>query len=161
LLKEEGGTIPDSEQETIEIFAAAAHTGLRHPAERARAEALVRRWAGAWKGRPRSLTLTRSNHGFYLHFNQLIGTIWIQAFALHADPRTGLALRGPATDRARKSHKLRAVKLERTGLDALFDAWSAHPEARPAGLAVEFLLVETSDETWEACLREVFQHLGA
>jgi len=37
----------------------------------------------------------------------------------------------------------------------VFDAWSAHPEARPAGTAVELYLDEASDEVWEACLQEV------
>ncbi len=121
----------------------------------------MRRWIARWQGPKRSLSLTRSNHGFYLHFNQLIGSVWVQAFGFHADPRTGLAMRGPDTDRTRKSHKYRSNKLDSTDLDALFKAWSAHPEARPAGHAVEFLLVETSDETWEACLQEALKHLGA
>jgi hypothetical protein len=96
----------------------------------------------------------------YLHFNQLIGKVWVQAFCFQADPRTGLIMRGPDTDRERKSHKFRHTKLDRKGLDDLFTAWSAHPEARPAGLAVEFLLLETADETWDACLQELLQHLG-
>lgn len=159
--REREATIRQEEfQDIVETFATASHRGSKHPSERLRAENLVRRWAAAWQGPKRNLTLTRSNHGWYLHFNQLIGTVWVQAFGFHADPRAGLTMRGPDTDRARKSHYLRANKLERSGLDALFDAWSAHPEARPAGLAVEFLLSETADDTWEACLQEALQHLG-
>ena len=51
--------------------------------------------------------------------------------------------------------------LDAAPLDALFEAWSLHPEARPAGHAVEFFLDETPDETWAACLAEVLAHLGA
>ncbi len=96
-----------------------------------------------------------------MHFNQLIGSTWVQAFGFHADPKHGLIMRGPDTDRERKSHYLRGNRLDKAALDALFTAWSAHPEGRPAGLAVEFLLDETADDTWDACLQEVIQHLGA
>jgi hypothetical protein len=45
--------------------------------------------------------------------------------------------------------------MDRQGLDRVYAAWSAHPEARPAGNAVELYLEETPDEVWEACLQEV------
>ena len=89
-----------------------------------------------------------------MRFNQLIGSVWCHVFAFHAVPREGLSLRGPDTDRTRKSHKLRNNRLDSSSLDALFDAWSAHPEAHPAGNAVEFWLEETPDEVWDACLEE-------
>jgi hypothetical protein len=41
----------------------------------------------------------------------------------------------------------------------LFEAWSAHEEAHPANNVVEFFLVETPDETWEACLQEALSCL--
>lgn len=151
----------ETRQDVVDTFVAAAVKGGKHPSERARAEAIVRRWCGAWQGPKRNLTLTRSNHGWYLHFNQLIGRTWVQAFGFHADPRHGLIMRGPDTDRDRKSHYLRADRLEKASLDALFEAWGAHPEARPAGLAVELFLDEAADDVWEACLQEVIQHLGA
>lgn len=129
--------------------------------ERERAEKLLLRWAGAWKGKQRVIHLTRSNHGAFLHFAQLMDDMWCQAFTFVVTHRDGLSLRGPDPDRARKSHKLRRHKLDAAPLDALYEAWSAHPEGRPANHAVEFYLVETPDETWEACLRETLKHLGA
>lgn len=126
-----------------------------HPAsERQRAEALLSRWAAAWQGPTRMLTATRSIHGTFLHFGQRFEGVWSQAFGFRYTPRHGLALRGPDPDRARKAHKLRAHKLDRAPLDNLFEAWSLHPEAHPAGNAVEFLFDETPDATWEACLAE-------
>jgi hypothetical protein len=68
-------------------------------------------------------------------------------------------MKGPDTDRIRKSHKHRDNPMDRSGLDAVFTAWSTHHEARPAGNAVEFYLEETPDEIWEACLQEVLQLL--
>lgn len=158
---EEAPIEQESRQDVVETFIAAVLKGGRHASERARAEALVRRWCAAWQGPKRNLLLTRSNHGWYLHFNQLVGRTWVQAFGFHADQRHGLIMRGPDTDRERKAHYLRANRLEKAPLDALFEAWSAHPDGRPAGLAVEFFLNETTDETWEACLQEALQHLGA
>jgi hypothetical protein len=102
---------------------------------------------------------TMSNHGAFLHFDQKIGVTWAHVFTFHAASRHGLSLKGPDPDRIRKAHKHRDNPLDRTGLDAIFDAWSVHPEARPAGNAVEFYLEETSDETWEACLQEALTRL--
>ena len=141
--------------EILDTFLAEAAASLRRPQSRARAAALLARWATAWQGPTRVLEHTRSIHGSCLRFNQLIGTVWCHAFAFHAVPREGFFLKGPDTDRARKSHKLRTNRLDPAGLDALFEAWSAHPEARPAGNAVELWLDEVPDEVWEACLQEV------
>jgi len=69
-------------------------------------------------------------------------------------------MKGPDTDRIRKSHKHRDNRLDTTGLDALYETWSAHPEGHPAGNAVEFFLDEVPDETWAVLLQEVFQHLA-
>ena len=140
--------------ETLDTFLAAASASLKHPQSRLRAQAILSRWATAWQGPTRTLEQTKSNHGTYLHFNQLIGTVWCHVFMFHAVTREGLFLRGPDTDRTRKSHKHRSNKLDSKGLNALFDAWSAHPEAHPAGNAVEFILEEVPDEVWEACLQE-------
>jgi len=85
----------------------------------------------------------------------------VQAFTFVATRREGVCLRGPEPDRVRKSHKLRRNPLNAAPLDTLFEAWSLHPEARPAGHAVEFFLEETPDDVWAACLAEVLQHLGA
>lgn len=145
--------------EDINFFFNKALGSLKHPSERQRAEAILLRWTAQWTGPRRNLTTTHSNHGSFLHFNQLIGTTWSHVFAFHAAPRHGLSLKGPDPDRIRKSHKHRDAPLDRTGLDALFDAWSAHPEARPAGNAVELFLEETSDEVWEACLQEALTRL--
>jgi hypothetical protein len=140
--------------EILEVFLAEASTCIKRPQSRLRAEALLTRWAMAWQGPTRILEHTRSNHGACLHFNQLIGTVWCHVFVFHAIPREGLSLKGPDTDRTRKSHKLRSNRLDSSSLDALFQAWSAHPEARPAGHAVEFWLEEVPDDVWEACLQE-------
>lgn len=145
--------------EILELFLAEAATVLKHAQSRTRAEAILSRWATAWQGPTRVLEHTRSIHGSCLRFNQRIGTVWCHAFAFHAVPREGLYLKGPDTDRARKSHKLRSNRLDATGLDALFEAWSAHPEARPAGNAVEFWLDEVPEDVWEACLREALDCL--
>lgn len=145
--------------EILEPFLTETAAVLRHAQSRARAFALLQRWATAWQGPHMVLEHTRSIHGSCLRFNQRIGTVWCHAFAFHAVPREGLSLRGPDTDRARKSHKLRTHRLDASGLDALFEAWSAHPEAHPAGNAVEFRLEETPDEVWEACLQEALQLL--
>lgn len=134
---------------------------LKHASERGRAERILTRWATAWQGRDRNLTVSFSNHGGYLHFHQLIGGTWCNVVVFHAAHRHGLSMRGPDPDRGRKSHKLRRHKLDRAPLDGVFEAWSAHPEHRPAGLAVEFYLEETPDEVWEACLQEALQQLSA
>ncbi|MBP1625863.1 MAG: hypothetical protein H6Q00_338 [Holophagaceae bacterium] len=145
--------------EVLTDFILAASSVVRHTSNKQRAEALLERWGTAWQGPQRALDATYSNHGAYLHFNQLIGKVWSHAFTFHASQREGLVLRGPDTDRARKSHKHRDSRLDATGLDALFLAWSAHPEAHPAGNAVEFYLEETPDETWETCLQEALKML--
>jgi hypothetical protein len=49
--------------------------------------------------------------------------------------------------------------LDRGPLDQVFAAWSAHPEVRPAGNAVELVLEEVPDEVWEACLKELLAAL--
>lgn len=147
--------------EILEAFLAEAASALKRPQSRARAQELLSRWALAWQGPTRVLEHTRSIHGSCLRFNQRFGTIWCHAFAFHAVPKVGLSLKGPDTDRARKSHKLRSNRLDPTPLDALYDAWSAHPEAHPAGNAVEFWLDETPDEVWEACLQEALSCLKA
>lgn len=146
--------------EIVESFLAHAKGAFRRPDDRRRAEKILLRWAAAWQGRSRNLTQTSSNHGTYLHFNQLIGGIWCRAFIFHAAPRRGFGLRGPDTDRTRKSHKLRANRLDSSSLDALFEAWSAHPEARPAGNAVELLLEEAHDDVWESFLQEALRCLS-
>lgn len=140
--------------EILEPFLDAVRISLKHPVDRERAEKLLLRWAAAWQGRDRRLEFTHSNHGSYLHFNQRIGTVWSQVFSFHAAPRHGLSMKGPDTDRVRKSHKHRSNKLDRDPLDTLFQAWSAHPESHPANNAVEFHLDETPDDTWEACIQE-------
>lgn len=145
--------------EELELFLQKAQGWLKHPQDRKRADAILRRWAALWTGPRRNMTATFSNHGAFLHFDQLIGTTWAHVFTFHAAPREGLSMKGPDTDRMRKSHKLRANPLDRSGLDAVFEAWSARPEARPAGNAVEFLLEETSDDTWEGCLQDVLSRL--
>ena len=141
------------------LFMAMAQAALKHPQSRARAEALLVRWSTLWPSPNRSITCTISNHGAFLHFNQLIGTTWSQVFTFHVAPKHGLSLRGPDPDRFRKSHKYRDNPLDRSGLDALFAAWSAHPEARPAGNAIELYLEEASDDVWEACLQELLASL--
>lgn len=147
--------------EILEAFLADVSASLKHAQARARAGAIITRWGTAWQGPARTLDHTRSIHGSCLHFNQLIGTVWCQAFTFHVVPRNGLFLRGPDTDRSRKSHKLRSNRLDASGLDALYAAWSGRPEAHPAGNAVEFRLEETPDETWEACLQDALACLKA
>jgi len=145
--------------EELNFFLAKAQAALKHPQERKRAEALLLRWTALWTGPRRNLTTTFSNHGAFLHFNQLIGTTWSHVFTFHAAPRKGLCLKGPDPDRIRKAHRDRDTPLDRTGLDGVFDAWSAHPEARPANNAVELYLEEAPDEVWEAFLQEVLTRL--
>jgi hypothetical protein len=145
--------------EELELFLAKARSSLKHASNRQRAEALLVRWAAQWTGPNRMISGTMSNHGAFLHFDQKIGVTWAHVFTFHAASRHGLSLKGPDPDRIRKAHKHRDNPLDRTGLDAIFDAWSVHPEARPAGNAVEFYLEETSDETWEACLQEALTRL--
>jgi glycerophosphoryl diester phosphodiesterase len=144
----------------LELFLTKVRPALKHPQERKRAEALLAHWAAQWAGPRRNITFSFSNHGAFLHFHQLIGTTWSAVFSFHAANRQGLSMRGPDTDRTRKAHKLRANPMDRSGLDAVYEAWSAHPEGRPAGNAVEFFLEETSDDTWEACLQEVLRCLS-
>lgn len=146
--------------ESIEPFLNAAQRVLHHPSERARLSTILTRWADSWRGKQRVLDLSQSLHGVFLHFNQLMDGKWVQAFTFVATRREGVCLRGPDPDRARKAHRLRHHPLDAAPLDALFEAWSAHPEARPAGHAVEFFLEETPDEVWDACLGEVLAHLG-
>lgn len=144
----------------LEDFLAASRSSLRHPADRQRLEVLLEKWVGSWKGKERVMDLTRSTHGVFLHFNQFIADHWCQVCYFHASPKHGVSMRGPDPDRARKSHKYRRDKMDTTKLDALFEAWSGHEEAHPAGLAVEFYLEETSDEVWSACLQSVKEILG-
>jgi hypothetical protein len=139
----------------VNVFLTRAQAALKHPQDRRRAEALLARWSALWPGPRRNITCTLSNHGAFLHFNQLIGSTWSQVFTFHAAPHHGLSVKGPDPDRARKAHKLRYKPMDRQGLDLVYAAWSAHPEARPAGNAVELYLEETPDEVWEACLQEV------
>jgi hypothetical protein len=136
---------------------AKAQAALKHPQERKRAEALLARWSALWPSPKRNITCTFSNHGAFLHFNQMIGSTWSHVFTFHAAPRHGLSMKGPDTDRTRKAHKYRAHPMDREGLDLLFAAWSAHPEARPAGNAVELYLEEAPDEVWEACLQDALR----
>lgn len=146
--------------EALEGFLPFGRGALRHPSEKQRLERILRRWATAWQGPGRLLDFTRSHHGAYLHFNQLQGSTWCQVCTFHAAPRQGVSMRGPDPDRIRKSHRLRRHPLDRSALDKLFEAWSAHPEARPAGNAVELVLDEVPDEVWEACLQEALAFLG-
>ncbi len=146
--------------EILEPFLVAARASLRHAQDRLRAEALILHWAAAWQGSTRRLVPTASNHGHYLHFDQKIGAVWTQVFHFHASPRVGLSMRGPDPDRGRKAHRHRDKKLDRNSLDALYDLWAAHGEAHPANNALEFLLVETPDDTWEACLQEALTCLN-
>lgn len=133
---------------------------MRHPADRLRLETLLHRWTAAWKSKTRVMDLTQSTHGVFLHFNQFIADHWCQVCYFHASPKHGVSMRGPDPDRVRKSHKYRRDKMDTSKLDALFDAWSTHAEAHPAGLAVEFFLEETSDDVWSDCLKSVKEILG-
>ena len=144
----------------LDDFLPYAQGCLGHPSDRARLEALLTRWVGQWRGKHRVLDASRSHHGATLHFNQLMNGKWVQAFTFVATRREGVCLRGPDPDRTRKAHKLRKNPLDPAPLDALFEAWSLHPEARPAGHAVVFFLVETPDEVWETCLGEALRCLG-
>ena len=144
----------------MESFLDSAKGAFKRTADRKRAEGILMRWAAAWNGPLRNLTQTNSNHGAYLHFNQLIGGIWCKAFTFHAVSGYGLGLRGPDTDRIRKSHKLRENRLDSRPLDSLFAAWSLHPEARPAGKAVELRMNEAHDDVWELFLQEALYCLS-
>ncbi len=144
----------------LEEFLPYAKGCLKHPAERQRLAQILALWVSAWTGKQRVLDCSRSHHGVFLHFNQFLGGKWIQAFTFVATRREGVCLRGPDVDRARKSHKYRSHPLDAAPLDALFEAWSQHPEARPAGNAVEFFIEETPDEVWASCLAEVMTNLG-
>lgn len=150
----------DPNSTALQDFLSAGRASVRHPAERLRLESLLTRWVEAWKGKERVMDLTQSTHGVFLHFNQFIADRWCQICYFHASSKHGVSMRGPDPDRVRKSHKYRRDKLDTTRLDALFEAWSAHEEAHPAGLAVEFYLEETSDEVWAACLKSVKEILG-
>jgi hypothetical protein len=144
----------------VESFLDSAKGAFRRGDDRKRAEGILTRWAAAWQGPCRSLTGTASNHGAYLHFNQLVGGIWCKAFTFRAAPRRGLSLRGPDTDRVRKSHELRAHRLDPKLLDQLFKEWSLHPEARRAGNAVELFMDEAHDDVWELFLQEALSCLN-
>lgn len=144
----------------LELFLGTALSAIKHAGDRERAQRILERWGAAWQGPTRKMLGAYSNHGAFLHFQQRIGSTWSDVFHFHAAPRHGLSMKGPDPDRLRKSHKLRRQPLDRTGLDALFEDWKAHPEARPAGNAMEFYLEEVPDETWEACLREALARLG-
>jgi len=146
--------------EIVESFLYLAKGAFKRPADRKRAENILMRWAIAWQGSYRNLTGTSSNHGAYLHFNQLIGGIWCKAFTFHLSSRHGLSLRGPDTDRTRKSHKFRENRLDSKPLDNLFEAWSLHPEARAAGNAVELYMSEAHDDVWELFLQEALSYLN-
>ena len=147
--------------EQLDDFLPYAQGCLKHVSERVRLEGILGQWTSRWRGKHRVLDYSRSHHGAYLHFNQLMDGKWVQAFTFVATRKEGVCLRGPDVDRVRKSHKLRRNPLDRAPLDALFEDWSRHPEARPAGHAVEFFIEETPDEVWTACLEEVVRHLGA
>ena len=153
------GNVATNRSQTVESFLGLAAKALKRASDMKRAEIILTRWASAWQGSNRDLLLTNSNHGPYLHFNQMIGGIWCKVFTFHASPRQGLRLRGPDTDRGRKSHKFRANRLDSRHLDALFDAWSLHPEARAAGNAVVLVLEEAHDDVWEKFLQEALSCL--
>ena len=145
--------------ENLNLFLKKTVASLKHSQEKQRAATILTRWYTVWPTTKRNITYTSSNHGVFLHFNQMIGSTWSHVFKFHISSKNGLSMRGPDTDRARKSHKHRDNPMDRSGLDAVFEVWSIHPEAHPAGSAVEFFLKETPDETWEACLQEVLQIL--
>ncbi|MBS1766687.1 MAG: hypothetical protein JST05_04690 [Acidobacteria bacterium] len=147
-------------QEALEEFWGVAFPILARQ-ERERASAILEAWVAAWKGKQRVVNLTRSNHGAFLHFAQFMDGAWVQAFTFIASRKEGVSLRGPDPDRLRRAHKLRRHRVDSGPLDKLYEAWSAHPEARDAGHAVEFFIHETPDETWEACLTETLQCLGS
>lgn len=146
-------------QDALEDFWSVAFPILPRQ-ERERASRILETWVASWKGKLRTVNLTRSNHGAFLHFAQFMDGSWIQAFTFIADRKDGVSLRGPDPDRSRRAHKLRRHKVDSAPLDKLFEAWSLHPEGRPAGHAVEFFIHETPDDTWDACLRETLACLG-
>jgi hypothetical protein len=146
--------------EIVESFLDLAKVAFKRTADIKRAENILMRWATAWQGSSRNLTGTSSNHGVYLHFNQMIGGIWCKAFTFHASLRHGFTLRGPDTDRTRKSHKFREKRLNSKSLDNLFEAWSLHPEARSAGNAVELHMSEAHDDVWDLFLQEALSCLN-
>ncbi len=146
--------------DALKDFLAAGRVSVRHPADYRRLEAIMTRWTSAWNHKERVLDLSHSSHGVFLHFNQFIAGHWCQVCYFHASPKHGVSMRGPDPDRVRKSHKFRRNKMDTSKLDALFDAWSTHAEARAAGLAVEFFLEETSDDVWAACLKSARDLLG-
>ena len=136
----------------MDVFLGSAKKALKHIEERKRAEDILGLWAAAWRGPCRKFTATESIHGAFLHFDQLIGDIWCKVFSFRAAPKHGFSVRGPDSDRARKSHKLRSNRLDTKALDSLFAAWSSYPEARPAGSAVELFLNEAHDDVWASFL---------
>ena len=146
--------------EIVASFLDSAKGAFRRADDRRRAESILMKWAAAWQGPSRSLTGTASNHGAFLHFNQFMGGIWCKAFTFRAAPRRGLSLRGPDTDRVRKSHKLRANRLDSEPLDRLYREWSQHPEVRSAGNAVELFMDEAHDDVWDSFLKEALSCLA-
>ncbi len=145
--------------EYLDLFIKKTITSVKYAQEKKRAIALLTRWSTLWPNSKRNITYTSSNHGAFLHFNQLIDTTWSNVLTFRTSKKYGLSMKGPDVDRIRKSHKYRNNPIDRTDLDAIFISWSAHPEAHPAGNAVEFYLDETPDEVWEACLQELLQRL--
>ena len=113
--------------ELLEEFLPYAKGCLKHVSERARLEVILGQWAAKWTGKQRLFDYSRSHHGAFLHFNQLMGGKWVQAFTFVATRREGVCLRGPEPDRDRKAHKFRHNPLDAAPLDALFEAWSLHP----------------------------------
>ena len=144
----------------LDDFLETGSPALRHPEDRKRLKTILTAFTTPWNGRDRVLDLTHSSHGLFLHFNQNIAGHWCQVCYFHAAPKHGVSMRGPDPDRVRKSHKYRRNKMDTSKLDSLFEVWSLHPDARAAGLAVEFFLEETSDEVWVACLKSIRDILG-
>ena len=141
--------------EDLEQFLAKVAASSMHFDNKKRAMAIITKWSDSWTGSKCSITYTFSNHGAFLRFNQLIGSVWSHVFVFHISSKHSLVMRGPDTDRIRKSHKHKDNPIDRSKLDAVFTAWSMHPEAKPAGNAVEFYLEETPDEVWEVALQEL------
>lgn len=141
--------------EGLEQFLAKVVTSSMHLANKKRAITILTKWSNSWIGPKCSITYTFSNHGAFLRFNQLIGSVWSHVFIFHISNKHSLVMRGPDTDRIRKSHKHKDNPIDRSKLDAVFTAWSMHPEAKSAGNAVEFYLEETPDEVWEVVLQEL------
>ena len=152
--------VPETRLDLLDEFLPYAQGCLKHPSERARLATVLLVWTARWKGKQRTFDYSRSHHGAFLHFNQFMEGKWVQAFTFVATKREGVCLRGPEPDRVRKAHKYRHNPLNAAPLDSLFETWSLHPEARPAGHAVEFFLEETPDDVWAACLAEVLTCLG-